>query len=244
MKKLSVIFPYYREKSDVVQDGINKISKFLAACNIAYEVIISQNGGKSSLPKLDTSIKVVYDQRAGLGLAIKNALIKSTGDYFYMLSLEIPFKFSDLREILRMDYEHYDFIIGSKLHPQSVYKTNLIRKVVSSFFTLLTSLLLPKFHVADPNGTVFGKLNKLKTICRNVKSNDFFFSTETISLAIMSGYKVKEVPITYIKQDKTTSVKMVDGIKYLSQLVKLSLRSRSSSRINFLFQRKVKIKKT
>lgn len=233
MKKLSVIFPYYREENQTLYDGINKISKFLDTHKINYEIIISQNGGGIQLKRPNSLTKVVFDKQRGLGVAIKNSLVKASGDYFYFLSLEVPFNLTDLTQILKINYSHYDFIIGSKLHPKSIYKINVTRKLVSSFLALLTRHLLPGFNIADPNGTLFGKLNKLKTICKYVKSDDFFFSTEMIGLAIMHGYRMKEVPVTYIKNNKTSSVKIIDGIKFLLQLINLSMKCRSISSINF-----------
>lgn len=223
IRKLSVIFPYYHESATNLLTAIERVSSFLQSRNIPYEIIISQNGPYKKIKPIFPNTKTVHDEKKGLGRAIRNALDIATGDHYYITSLELPFNFTDLKQMLN-EHHNYNLIIGSKLHSKSTYKIRPLRSTLTNGVSLVTRLLLPRFTIKDPNGTLFGDVQKLKKIITQVKDNSFFFSSELIYLCIKNGLKIKEVPVTYIKTDGQSSINVMDGIKYLAHLFKLSFR--------------------
>lgn len=225
IKKLSVIVPFFNDSYDVLIQGINRISEFLDSKRIPFEIIISQNGTlkKIKLPSLFT--KIVFDKDKGLGRAIKNALKIASGDYFYINSIDIPFNFSDLKQMLKR-YDQSDLIIGSKLHPDSIYKINFFRNVLSRFISKISTLLLPKFNIKDPNGSLFGNLSIFKKLFRETLSNDFFICTELVCLYCKNDYKIIEVPVKYIKISNHSSVRFIDGVIYILKLINLSVKEK------------------
>lgn len=225
IKKLSVIIPFFNDSYDVLIQGINRISKFLNSEEIPFEIIISQNGALKKIKSPFSFTKIVFDKDKGLGRAIKNALKVASGDYFYINSIDAPFNFSDLKQMLKQ-YDQSDLIIGSKLHPDSVYKINFIRNIFSRFISKISSLLLSKFNVKDANGSLFGDLHKLCKMSKETLSNDFFICTELVYLFFKYNYKVIEIPVEYIKINNKSSVKIEDGIKYIFKLLRLSIKER------------------
>lgn len=225
IKKLSVIVPFYNDSYDILIQGISRFSKFLNSKKIPFEIIISQNGALKKIKLPSSFTKIVFDKDKGLGRAIKNALKIASGDYFYINSIDIPFDFSDLKQMLKL-YSQYDLIIGSKLHPDSIYRISSFRNVFSQAISKISSLLLPKFNVKDPNGSLFGNLSMVKKICRKTLSNDFFICTEIVYLFLKNNYEVIEIPIKYIKTNNKSSVRIIDGMKYFFRLLKLSIKER------------------
>lgn len=227
INKLSVILPYHHENYESLIEGINKIAIFLQNAT-PFEIIISQNGNPTRLKNPYPFTKIAFDKKKGLGRAIKNAVEIASGDYFYFLSLEIPFNFTDLKQMIKI-FDQYDLIIGSKLHPTSVYKINFIRKISSFIASNITSLVLPNFNIRDPNGTLFGESKIFRELCKRVASNDYFFNTEFVYQYIANHMKVVEIPVVYIKEDSHSSVSILkDGYRYLSQVFHLCIRSHRS----------------
>ncbi|QQG44089.1 MAG: hypothetical protein HYW86_04470 [Candidatus Roizmanbacteria bacterium] len=228
IKKLSVILPYYHESYESLIKGINKIADFLKNNNIYFEIIISQNGCLKKIKPPYSYCKVVFDSNRGLGTAIKKAVKVSTGDYCYFLSLEVPFNFTDLKQMINK-CDQYDLIIGSKLHPHSIYQINIVRKLVSYISCAIASILLPNFRIKDPNGTLFGDSKIFKSICKHIISNDFFFNTELVYAYVKNNKRVIEVPVVYTKNDYRSSVRILkDGYKYLIQIFNLCFDNRRS----------------
>lgn len=222
INRISVIMPFYKESVSTVLDGVKKISNYFTEKNIQAEIFISQNGTNEELKIKLPDTKIVYDPRKGLGRAIKNGIKQANNDYSYFVSIEVPYNLSKIEEMLN-SYQDADIIIGSKLHSQSIYKIALKRKLVSQIISRLTMLLLPRFDIHDPNGTLFGKTSVFKKYGLNIKSDDYFFSTEFLAICRKNNIKVIEVPVQYIKNDSKTSVKLSDGLIYIWRLLKLSL---------------------
>lgn len=223
IKKLSIIFPYHKEEEKTLINGIQKIRVFLNKRKIPYEIIISQNGADRRLSLQHSYLKVIHDKKSGLGLAIKNATTVTSGDWTYFLSCEVPFNLTDLKIALNSYYK-YDLIIGSKLHPQSIYKISFSRKLISYLFSKLTKLLLSNFRINDPNGTLFAKSTLFNKYTKKVKANDFFFETELVYLFVKNHHRITEVPVTYIKKGIHSTVTIIDGLHYLWQLIRIKLR--------------------
>ncbi len=224
IKKLSVLLPYYHEGEKNLFSGIKKIKFFLEKKKIPYEIIISQNGSakKINLPD-DPSLKLVFDKKRGLGRALKNTLPFICGDYCYFSSCEFPFDLSDLQNLLKLNRD-YDLVIGSKLHQDSIYQISYYRKFISILFSYFSSLVLPKFSIKDPNGTLFAKTMWFKKLASKVKSDDFFFEIELVFRFFNNNLKIVEVPVIYIKKNVHSSVNISDGLKYLWQLLLLHRR--------------------
>lgn len=223
IKKLSIILPYHKEEKKTLINGIQKIRVFLKKRKIPYEIIISQNGTDRRISLQHSYLKVIHNKRNGLGLAIKNATTVTSGDWTYFLSCEVPFNLTDLKIALNSYYK-YDLIIGSKLHPKSIYKITFFRKLISYIFSKLTRLLLSNFKINDPNGTLFAKSTLFNKYAKEVKANDFFFETEFVYLFEKNHHKIAEVPVTYIKKGIYSTVTMIDGLHYLQQLFSLKFR--------------------
>lgn len=220
LEKVTIILPFYHESIHSLKKAIQRISEFFEEKGFVYEIIVSQNGRPKKIALDEPHTKVVFEKKRGLGYAIKNATTVATGDYMYFLSLEIPFNFSDLNHILKL-YDKYDLLIGSKLHEKSVYEITGVRKLASSFLSLAAKIMLPNFNVKDPNGTLFGRADTFKKICKQTNSNDFFFNTEFVYGYSKMGLKIHEVPITYTHSPTHSSVRFSDGLKYLISLLKL-----------------------
>ena len=223
-RKISVIIPRYNESLKLIKKTIERVKTYLTSKRLSFEIIISQNGKNKKLHQFDKKIILLFDKKKGLGLAIKNAIRKARGEYFYFLPSDIPFNFTDLERMLELSAS-YDFIAGSKLHPQSIYEINFLRKFLSLFQQKIAAFFLPKLLIKDVNGSYFGNIKKIKRFILETKSDDFFFGTELICKLNVNKFKVTEVPVMYKKLDAKSSVNILkDGLSYLRQLLQLSMK--------------------
>lgn len=224
--KISVIIPRYNERVSEVRCAINRVSRYLADKKIPFEIILSQNGWSKKIIIKEKNVIVVSDPRKGLGLAIKNGLKRASGTHFYFLPTDIAFNFTDLDKMLPLSSK-YDLIFGSKWHPKSVYKINPYRFFFSKLHYFLVNTFLPDFPIADPNGTYFGTLGKIKKTAQEVKSDDFFFGTELVYHAKNYRHTMQEVPVVYIKRGSSSTIRLFgDGVSFLIQLFRLAVKKR------------------
>lgn len=231
-QSVSVILPYYKESKLTVEKGIKKISSYFKKSGIDYEIIVSQNGRNGELNINYPSVKLIRDPRRGLGRAIKNALKVAKGHYSYFLSCEVPFELTDLKQTSMLKVP-YDLVIGSKLHPKSVYKISTLRHISSWIFSRLCKIMIPNFSVNDPNGTLFGPTLLLKKYSRLTRADDFFYPTELIYFLLNDKRRVIEVPVVYVKKDSISSVHFIsDGLKHVFKIIRLAVKERLSPEIH------------
>lgn len=180
--------------------------------------MVSQNGDSHPWRFDDPQIRVVYTKTAGLGIAFRNGIAAADSGYFYYLSPDLPFDLGDLALMLKSEA---DLVLGSKLHPDSKYDIELVRKLGSYGFYALTRMILPDFPVKDPNGSWFGKVSLLQPIAKVIRADDFFYAPEFIYRVHKAGLTIEEVPVVYVDHSQqTSSVNVIrHGWAYLKQLV-------------------------
>jgi|GEM_PF-4026580 len=225
MKKpveISVLIPTYKDTKLEILTAIQKIKQFLKKNRISYEIIISQNGSPDSgyLKIEDPSVHILSTEKKGLGIALQRAILCSKGKYFYFMPADNPFHFTDLVEMLHL-FPQYDLLIGSKLHPNSIYKISIGRKILSYFQFLCTALLFPELKVRDVNGTLFANTDKARHIINsNVMDNSYFFSFQLVYLFRIHKLLISEVPVTYIKSNNKSSLNLfTDTLRYFISLI-------------------------
>lgn len=228
--QLSIILPVYLENNSVLLKSTGELVRYLNSRHISFEIFLSINGTMHNQSAHDLSItssrvKIIKDEKKGLGLAIKNAVKKVRGDYCYITSVDIPYAFSDLEQMLHL-LNQYDIIVGSKLHSKSIYKIQKIRILFSYFFFYLRKILLPSYIVKDPNGSIFGKTKLIKKYSAIIEDDDYFFSTKLVYSFLLHNLKIIEVPVIYKKNVNSSTLRLKDGVYSLYRLIIFCLRER------------------
>ena len=178
---------------------------------------------------LDENIIHLHVKDSGLGSSCREGIKKIESEYGIITAVDLPFQFSDVENIIKKpELLKYDIIIGSKSHRNSlIVGRSLKRKISSAIFNILKKFILDFKLPKDTQGTLIFKNSVGKKIAAETISNDYFFTTEFIFLALKNGYQITEVPVTYIENDeKSSSVSIYKlGIKFIIELFKLKLRS-------------------
>jgi len=226
--KILFILPVYNE-----QDCVGKNSLLL--CDFLEEKIqgdwtirIVDNASTDNTLKMaqDASreckkITVLHLDEKGKGRAIKNAMKDLSYDVYAFLDIDMSTDMNHIPELLRWIDEGYDVVIGSRLLPGSNTKRSFRREILSRGYNILTRLLLG-LPVRDTH-CGFKALTRsvVEDVVPKVEDNEFFFDTELLARANKTGYKIKEMPVSWIEDaDSKVNVKRT-VINYLKNLVKL-----------------------
>jgi glycosyltransferase involved in cell wall biosynthesis len=221
---ISVLVPCYNASEEEVLATVARTEKYFAKRPFTLEFIISQNGDASPL-NLPRRIKHLYNHEKGMGVAYRAAFKEARGEYFYTLPVDIAFNFSDLDQILNY-YHQYDLVVASKLHPNSIYQISVIRKIASKVLRIIIKLLFQDFRINDPTGIYFGKVAIFSKIAKKTSHPGFFFAVEMAFHASRLPISIHEVPVIYVKNNSTTSVKLGrEGINFIIELIKLRFRN-------------------
>lgn len=232
---LSFCIPVYNEETILlskvaeVQMGLKKILK-----NKSYEILIVDNGSTDNtlheLKKIKGGfINVISLKKKGHGLALRTAILKARGENVLLSAIDLPFGFSDLKEILKIA-DQYDIIFGSKSHPRSVTYSPLIRKLSSRVYRLFLKALF-NIKIGDTQGTVFLKRNRVLPILKKCDSNNAFFCAQLAIFSEIKGLKATEVPVINERKilRKSKYKVFTNGGEMLSSMLKQYLKMKTNS---------------
>ena len=133
----------------------------------------------------------------GVGRAITDGLQAATGDYILSLDCDFQHLLPEVRDLFDAIAQGYDVAVGSRFSRHSVLLNYPPFKIVANraFHALAQIILLARFRDLT---------NNLKLMRREVVENlvllesGFAINAETGLQPLIMGYRVKEVPVSWI----------------------------------------------
>ena len=199
---VSVIVPCYNEEMNVGPLVCRLIELF---DHYIHEIILLNDNSKDrtgdvidELARQDTRIKSVHRAPPnGVGRTITDGLRIATGKYLLSLDCDFQYLLPEVRDLFDGIAEGYDVAVGSRFSRHSVLLNYPLVKIVSNraFHMIARVVLIAGFHDLT---------NNLKLMRQEVAQNlllrepDFAINAETGLQPLLMGYRVKEVPISWI----------------------------------------------
>jgi len=208
MENLSVILIAHNE-----EENISKMIEGLLEHynNTILELIVVDDASQDSTCSIVESwqiknhkIKLVKRQPpCGVGRAIKTGFANLSPDAQYVLTMDSDFveNIKEVRKLLEtFEANNYDGVIGSRFIKGSyLFNYPFAKKVMNRIFHYIVRFM---FHIKQKDLTNNFKLYKA-SIARNLpwRSNGFSINAETGLLPIIAGFKVGEVPISWVGRE-------------------------------------------
>jgi len=209
--KLSIIVPVYNEKNTILE-----ILKRLADLDLGIiekEIIIvddcSKDGTKDIVKSLGDNYKIIFHElNQGKGAAIRTGLKEATGDYVVIQDADLEYNPNDLKTMVdKMAAENLDVLYGSRrLNKENIQHSGFQYYLGGLVLTVLTNFLYGQKLTDEPTCYKMFKTELIKAmplVCRR-----FEFCPEVTALISLSGYKIKEIPISYFPRHKKEGKKI------------------------------------
>ena len=227
MVKLSIIIPVYNEE-DTILKVIEKVKK-VRLKNITKEIIIvddfSEDGTKNMLKNIrDKTNKVLFHKKnMGKGTAIRTGLKNDTGDIILIQDADFEYNPQEYPKLLKPILENKSKVVyGSRLETtrknlKKMYKLHYIGNLI---LTLITNLLYGTRITDMETGYKVFRREVIKNM--NLRAKRFDFEPEITAKILKRGYKIHEVPISFVgrKFDEGKKITWIDGIKDAYYLIK------------------------
>jgi glycosyltransferase involved in cell wall biosynthesis len=172
-----------------------------------HEIILVNDGSTDGTASVMAEV-AARDQRVktlhrsppnGVGLAIAQGLSQASGHYVLTMDCDFQHLLPEFRDLFDGAVEGYDVVIGSRFSRHSVLLNYPFLKIVANrgFHLLARLLLLRNFRDLT---------NNLKLMRREVVTDlelhqpGFAVNAETGLQPLILGYRVKEVPISWINR--------------------------------------------
>jgi glycosyltransferase involved in cell wall biosynthesis len=220
---LSIIMPCYNEEAT-----IRAILEQVRAVTLEKEIVVVDDHSTDRTPEIlaeiaarEPGLRVIRQaQNRGKGEAIRTGLAFARGDIVIIQDADMEYDPNDYYELVRP-------IVAGKVHV--VFGSRFMGRHTGMYFwnavgnkglTFLTNLLYNSW-ISDME-TCYKAMRADIMRSLDLQSNDFRIEPEIAAKVLRLGYRIYEVPISYMGRtyEEGKKIKKIDGVKAVGTLLR------------------------
>ena len=215
--EVDIVIPVFNE-AHVLERSVRRVHDFFSSnCPYRWKIVIAENGstddtatvGRHLCEKLVALDMVVIGQ-PGRGRALRTAWTESRADIVSYTDVDLSTGLEAFPRLFgALIDEGYDLAVGSRLLSASHTTRGMKRQIISRGYNALLRLAFGvRFSDAQ---TGFKALTRaaVTDILPLAEDQSWFLDTELLVLAEHLGFRVADIPITWV-DDEDSRVKIVD----------------------------------
>jgi len=204
---LSVIIPAYNEEKNI-EKTIRSIFGYLKDKNIEHEIIVATDGSKdktndiirSLISEMPTLQLLDYGTNHGKGYAVKQGMLKASGDLRLFTDADNSTPISHLEIFLPYINEGFSVVIGSIAvagYKVATGSEPVWRRVFGKMGNLFIQIMAVPGIRDTQRGFKLFTAEAAEKIFPRLTIERWGFDVEVLALARKFGYKIKEVPVDW-----------------------------------------------
>lgn len=211
---LSIIIPAYNEEkrlSKTLQD----IDKYLRKQSYEYEIIVINDGSKDRtaevvkclIPGIKHLKLIDNKENHGKGYVVRQGMLEAKGEYRVFTDADNSTSIKQVEKMWPEFKNGFDVVIGSRDIKEAIIAVSQtrFRRMLGNIFNLFVQVLSGLWGIWDTQCGFKGFNKKaVEDIFPKCKINRFAFDPEILVIAKKLGYKIKEIPITWINAPDST----------------------------------------
>jgi dolichyl-phosphate beta-glucosyltransferase len=215
---LTLILPAYNE-SLTIASTISKTISYFDLRGYSYQIIVAADGTDgtretvASLGRTNPRILVTgHAERLGKGRGVREAVAMATGEIIGYADADYKVPIEEFDKIAPL-LKEFDVVNGSRALNRALVerKQPLYRRVGSVGFSVFMQTVVGLRGITDSQcGFKFFRRDIAVKLFRCQKIDGYMFDVEILALALLFGYRVKEVPIRW-RDDGDSRLQLVSG---------------------------------
>jgi len=228
---LSIIIPAYNEEKRLPKT-LKEVNSYLKKQTYTSEIIVVSDGSsdktvektRNLMPGIENLKVLEFKERQGKGFGVKQGIFEAKGEYRIFTDADNSTSIDQVEKMWPEFEAGYDVVIGSRDIKGAVLSVPQpwIRKIVlGGGFKLVRKIIIGLWKIKDTQCGFKGFKGKAaQDIFSRTTIRHFGFDPEVLVIAKKLGYKIKEVPITWVN-DAQSKVKFKSMIKMLFETLKI-----------------------
>ncbi|MCL5435084.1 MAG: glycosyltransferase [Patescibacteria group bacterium] len=238
---LSVIIPSYNEMANLQKGVLDKVEHYLSKQKYAYEVLIVDDGSTDGsvefvedFVKENSKFKLIKNPHLGKAGAVTAGILKAVGEYRLFTDMDQATPIDELDKLSLYLNKEFDIVIGSRnSHRKGAPFT---RAVMARGMIVLRSLIVGVKDIKDTQcgfkifneksaEELFFKLQKFHHGFKQISGSAVKagFDVELLFLAEKLGYKIKEVPVSWLYVESRRVSPVMDSVNAFADLIRIRL---------------------
>ncbi|MGA2036696.1 MAG: glycosyltransferase family 2 protein [Acidimicrobiales bacterium] len=228
-RTLSVIVPVYNERNTVAE-----IIRRIRAVEVPLEVdvVVVDDGSTDGTEKVlsalqDSTVRVItHDRNRGKGAAVRTGMASAKGDLLIIQDADLEYDPEDWSRLLEPVLKGKAKVVyGSRFTGER--KNMLPSHWVGNRFLVLVTNLLYSSTLSDME-TCYKLFDRRVLDGITINSNRFEFEPEITAKVLRRGFRIYEVPVSYVGREPSEGKKISwgDGIGALVALLRYRLTRR------------------
>jgi dolichyl-phosphate beta-glucosyltransferase len=228
----SIIIPAFNE-SKRVTETLSKIFSYMREHNCSYEIIVvddcSSDDTKTVVErwsKANTPVTILAnDKNMGKGYSVRKGMLAGRGKFLFFSDADLSTPVEEIEKLMPWFPRGFDVVIGSRGLPDSnvVRHQPLYREKGGQIFNVLVQLLILKGIKDTQCGFKCFRREAGQYIFQRQTLNGFCFDVEALFIANQSGYRIKEVPVTWYNEKGTKVNFLKDPLKMFLDLLRIRM---------------------
>lgn len=207
---ITIVVPVYNEAS-FLPEALPKLIAAVEEVGCPYTIRIVENGSSDGTAAVAKEVaghaNVVVDSLSepDYGAAMRHGFLAADSDWVVNFDIDY-FSGAFINQVLSQPPD-VDLVIGSKRDPRSDDRRPLIRRVATTVFNLLLTVILQS-RVTDTHGMKGFRRGLVDEIAPQVVSTKDLFDTELVVRAERAGFEIVEVPVV-VEEMRTAKSSLV-----------------------------------
>lgn len=219
MATIDAVIPVYNEEH-VLEQSVTTLHAFLSEhLPHDWRIVVADNASTDRTLAVAEQLKQRFERvdyvhldQKGRGRALRATWLGSRADVVSYMDVDLSSDINAYPALIRAIIdEGYDLSTGSRLARGARTTRSFKRDTISrSYNLMIKAVMWTRFSDAQCGFKAISR-RACDVLLPLVKNNEWFFDTELLVLAEKKGYRIKDIPVTWI-EDPDTRVKLAKTI--------------------------------
>jgi dolichyl-phosphate beta-glucosyltransferase len=231
--ELSVIIPAFNEEKRL-PGSLGRVLDYLRQQPFSAEVLVVDDGSRDTTAALvarlaeeDARVRLIqYGANRGKGYAVRYGMLQARGERVLMSDADLSTPIEELEKLSAALDGGADIAIGSRAMPGSYLAVHQppLRELIGRSFNLVVRILaVPGIHDTQCGFKLFTRA-AARDVFSLLTVDQWCFDVEALLVARKMGYRIRELPITWVNEENTKVNVLRDFARTVTDLMRIRAR--------------------